>query len=99
MITSRPILLGAGGAFAACAAAKPILLDRSAMGRVRKVGLPSVGFPAYPTRPGTKAVGNHCGAIGLIATAVVDNNRVDALTALMNSRGFDARDFFTRHLV
>ncbi len=99
MITRRAALLVALGSLAACATAKPILLDRSAMSDVKRVGLPRVGFPDYPTVQVTNAVGNAFGAIGLISTAIVANNRIDALTALMGSRGFDGRAFFTRQLV
>ena len=98
-LARRATLVGALASLAACATARPILLDRSAMGDVKRIGLPGIGFPDHPTVQVTNAVGNAFGAIGLISTAIVTSNRVDALTALIGSRGFDPREFFNRQLV
>ena len=94
----RAVLLGSIAALVGCAA-KPILFDRTSMNAIKQVGLPTIGFPAYPTVDVVNAIGKRLGVIGLVTTAVVSNNRVDALTALMTSKGFDPRAFFKERLI
>ena len=73
---------------------KQVTIDRSAMAGVRRVALPTAGFPSSPSVGVINGIGKQFGAIGLISTAIVQSNRSDALAALMAKRGFDPRSVF-----
>ena len=94
----RAVLLGSIAALVGCAT-KPILLDRTSMNGIKQVGLPTIGFPAFPTVDVVSPVGNAFGAIGILSTAVVRNNRIDELAALIKAQDFDPRAFITERLI
>lgn len=91
----RAALLGGLGLLAGCAA-KPVLLDRSAMAGVKRVGLPTIGAPGSPTVQVAQPIGNSFGAIGILSTAIVRGNRESALKALLASQALDAQSCLTQ---
>lgn len=92
-VTRRNILITATVLLAGCAA-KPVILDREAMAGVKRVAIPPVGLPRYPTILVRDAVANHLGLIGLIAGTTVRSNRIDAMQAMVTAQGLDPQ----RHL-
>lgn len=68
------------------------------MADVKRVALPGVGFPAYPSVTGLNTVADCLGLVGLVAGEVIRNNRVDALKAIMVSQSFDPQAHFSTAL-
>ena len=73
---------------------KPVALDRTTMADVKRVGLPSTGFPNAPTIDVINGVGKQFGLVGLVTTAIVQSNRSSEVTSLMAAKGFDPHAYF-----
>ena len=75
-------------------ASKPIVLDRAAMSDVKRIGVPTPGFPRSVDIVVTNATSRYFGSIGQITGSIIRGNRSDAVTAMMASRGMDPRATF-----
>lgn len=98
MIARRWLLLGSAAGLAGCVT-KPVVLDRSQMAGVKRIGIPGVGFPSSPTVDVINGIGKQFGLVGLVSTGIVQSNRSDAVTELMRAQSFDPRASFTQSVV
>ncbi len=78
---------------------KPVTIDRATMTSIKRVGLPTTGFPTSPTVGVINGVGRQFGLIGLVSTAIVQNNRSNAVVAIMAARAFDPHAYFQDQLI
>lgn len=72
-------------------ATKPIVIDRAAMAGVRRIAVPTVGFPSSPDVQVRDSVASRFGLIGLATESIMRGNRSDAVKAILAARGFDPR--------
>lgn len=87
-------ILALGLAGLAGCAAKPVVIDRAAMAGVRRIAVPTVGFPADADVQVRNPVARNFGLVGLITENVMRSNRIGAMKAALAARGFDPRGHF-----
>ena len=91
----RGLLALGMASLAGCAAvSKPIVIDHAAMAEIRRVSLPTVGFPASPTVTVMNTVTDRLGLVGQITGAIIRKNRMEAVRAMMASQAFDPHAHF-----
>ena len=64
------------------------------MADVRRIGLPTTGFPRSVDIVVTNATSRYFGSIGQITGSIIRGNRSDAVTAMMAAHGMDPRSTF-----
>jgi hypothetical protein len=64
------------------------------MADVKRIGMPTPGFPRSVDIVVTNTTSRYFGSIGQITGSIIRGNRSDAVTAMMASRGMDPRAAF-----
>lgn len=98
-MSRRGVLAGTTAVLVGCATDKPIVVDHAAMAAVRRIGLPTVGFPADPTVKVMNTFTNRLGLVGVVAEGIIRTNRGDAVRAMLAAHTFDPQAHFQVALV
>lgn len=95
LLPRRGILaLGLAGLAGCAVGPQPVVLDRAVMAEVKRIAVPAVGFPPRPNVRVLNTATDHFGLIGAVAGAIILNNRLKSVEAMLASRGLDSRAYF-----